>query len=76
MGGVTIRSLQTLQVDWVHDPLYRVTERSYENVDHRRSCWVCGGPFEVGQEIAVLGTDASNEVAHSQCYRAQCAEVT
>ena len=65
-----IRSLQQLEVNWTRE-LYVVSEETLEIADAGRTCWICGGPFKVGDGMTVAGTTHGNKLLHSRCYQAQ-----
>ena len=62
-----IRNVQQLEVNWVRE-LYVVSEDTMMIADHRRSCWICGQPFKIGDGMTVAGTSQGNKLMHSRCY--------
>ena len=64
-----ISSHQRLNAKWAHE-LYTVSEETIQ-VDRRRRCWICGGPFKLGDGMTVCGTEEGNKLMHSRCYQAQ-----
>jgi formate dehydrogenase maturation protein FdhE len=65
-----IRSLQQLTIKWVKE-IYTVSESTMRVADSRRSCWICGEPFIVGDGMTVAGTTEGNKLLHSSCYKQQ-----
>ena len=65
-----IRSLQRLDVQWVEDPFYVVSEETID-IDRRRRCWICSDDFVIGEGVTVAHTVQGNKLMHSRCYRAQ-----
>jgi len=66
----TIQSDVELEVRWARE-LYIVSENTLAVADHRRSCWICGKKFEIGQGMTVASTDAGNKLMHSSCFKNQ-----
>ena len=65
-----IRSLQRLDVEWVRVDLYTVSTETMP-MDRRRTCWICGGKFELGNGMTLCGTARGNKTVHTRCYQEQ-----
>jgi hypothetical protein len=66
-----IQRTQELDVRWVHENFYTVSQRTLDRADSRRSCWLCGNGFKIGDGMTVVCTDKGNKTVHTRCYRAQ-----
>ena len=68
-----IRKVETLNPVWVYE-LYTVSVETMF-MDSKRSCWVCGGAFVIGDGMTVVGSyGRSNTLMHSRCYTEQTGE--
>lgn len=65
-----IRSLQSIEVKWAKE-LYKVSERTRAIADARRSCWICGEAFVVGDGMTVMDATSGSKLVHSRCYLEQ-----
>ncbi len=64
----TIQSLQRLGVRWAKE-IYTVSQETRTFADsRRRRCWICGGDFQAGDGMTVVGTKDGNKLMHSRCY--------
>jgi len=61
------RHLRNLRVQRVEE-LYKVCAETMP-FDSRRSCWLCGEPFKLGDGMTVAFTEKGNKVMHSRCYK-------
>ena len=60
---------ESLVVHWAKD-LYTVNKRTLWK-DSQRRCWICHGPFVVGDGVTVANTDEGNKTVHTRCYKEQ-----
>lgn len=65
----TIKSLQQLHVIWARE-IYTVSQSTLDIADRKRTCWVCGNPFRIGDGMTVVCTTHGNRLTHSRCYKA------
>jgi len=54
---------------WARE-LYTVSEYTLRVADSCRKCWICRGPFVVGDGMTIVNTDEGNKTVHSRCYGA------
>jgi len=67
----TIRkAVEQLVVQYAHEDFYTVSEETI-HIDRRRSCWICGAGFQIGDGMTVCCTNSGNKLVHSRCYREQ-----